>query len=78
MDNALAAKHGFHLQHQGGGIYALQKPLGEGRFILITEEEDEVGLTEFVVGLHNEQECIDFECFQNFKTALDYASRWAL
>ena len=75
-DSKLAAAHGFTLQHQGGGIHALQKNIPDGRFILITEEEDEARGTEWVVGLHNEQECIDFECFQSFAKALAYATRW--
>lgn len=75
-DSKLAAAHGFTLQHQGGGIHALQKNIPEGRWILITEEEDGCGGEGYVAGLHDEYECIDFTWRPSLDEALAASKKW--
>lgn len=61
---------GFEASHQGGNVFALQRNLENGRFILISLDDE---TDDFVVGIHNAEECIAYAMEPNIAAALEKA-----
>ena len=76
MENGLATAFKFEWKHQGGNIWAWQRDLPDGRFILITEDEEDDGYV-CACWLHDGDECVSYVACPTLEAAFFAGSDYA-